>query len=98
MQRKLLGIISVDFDTSGQLRIIYSAFVKKNVEKWEYNEAVKGKGKGSPYNRQLRPRRSVEVQLYPFMTSALRWGGWSAPRPGRFTVGKDPVPIVQEAG
>jgi hypothetical protein len=25
-------------------------------------------------------------------------GGWSAPRPGRFIPGKDPVPIVQEAG
>jgi len=25
-------------------------------------------------------------------------GGWSAPRPGRFTPGKDPAPIVQEAG
>jgi hypothetical protein len=25
-------------------------------------------------------------------------GGWSAPRSGRFTPGKDPVPIVQEAG
>jgi hypothetical protein len=25
-------------------------------------------------------------------------GGWSAPRLGRFTPGKDPVPIVQEAG
>jgi hypothetical protein len=25
-------------------------------------------------------------------------GGWSKPRPGRFTPGKDPVPIVQEAG
>ena len=32
------------------------------------------------------------------MTSAIRWGGRSAPRPGRFTPGKDPVPIVQEAG
>ena len=32
------------------------------------------------------------------MTSALRWGGWSAPHPGRFTPGKDPVLIVQEAG
>jgi hypothetical protein len=29
--------------------------------------------------------------------SALEVGGWSAPRPGRFTPGKDPVPIVQEA-
>jgi hypothetical protein len=28
----------------------------------------------------------------------LERGGWSAPRPGRFTPGKDPVPIVQEAG
>ena len=25
-------------------------------------------------------------------------GGWSAPRPGSYTPGKDPVPIVQEAG
>ena len=31
-------------------------------------------------------------------TSTLHVGGWSAPRPGRFTPGKDPVPIVQEAG
>ena len=31
-------------------------------------------------------------------TSATRWGGWSAPRPGRFKPWKDPVPIVQEAG
>ena len=30
-------------------------------------------------------------------TSALD-GGWSTPRPGRFTPGKDPIPIVQEAG
>jgi hypothetical protein len=31
-------------------------------------------------------------------TSALEGGGWSAPRSGRFTPGKDLVPIVQEAG
>jgi hypothetical protein len=29
--------------------------------------------------------------------SVLEGGGWSAPRPGRFTPGKDPVPILQEA-
>jgi hypothetical protein len=40
----------------------------------------------------------VKVQLYSFLTSALEGGGWSSPRPGRFTPGKDPVPIVQEAG
>jgi len=28
MQRKLLDIISVDFDATGQLLIIYSAFIK----------------------------------------------------------------------
>jgi len=28
MQRKLLGIINVDFDTAGQLLIVYSALVK----------------------------------------------------------------------
>jgi hypothetical protein len=28
----------------------------------------------------------------------LDGGGWSAPRPGRLYPGKDPVPIVQEAG
>ena len=31
-------------------------------------------------------------------TSAVDRGGWSASRPGRFTPGKDPVPIVQVAG
>jgi hypothetical protein len=36
MQRKLLGLINVDFDATGVLLIIYSAL--KN--KWEYNEAV----------------------------------------------------------
>ena len=30
--------------------------------------------------------------------SALYGGGWSTPRPGRFTPRKDPVPIEQEAG
>jgi len=32
------------------------------------------------------------------LTSELAGGGWSTPRPGRFTPGEDPVPIVQEAG
>jgi hypothetical protein len=32
------------------------------------------------------------------LTSELDGGGWSTPRPGRFTPGKDPVPIVQKAG
>ena len=32
------------------------------------------------------------------LTSTLDGGGWSAPRPGRFTPGKDPVPKAYEAG
>jgi hypothetical protein len=32
------------------------------------------------------------------VTSALEGGGWSAPHPGRFNPGKDPVSTVQEAG
>jgi hypothetical protein len=31
-----------------------------------------------------------------FLDLGARRGGWSAPLPGRFTPGKDPVPIVQE--
>ena len=33
-----------------------------------------------------------------FHDLGTRWGGWSASRPGRLSPGKDPVPIVQEAG
>jgi hypothetical protein len=33
-----------------------------------------------------------------FLDLGAMRGGWSAPRPGRFTPGKDPVPIVQETG
>ena len=32
------------------------------------------------------------------LISALDGGGWSTPRPGRFTPWKDPVPTVQEDG
>jgi glycerol uptake facilitator-like aquaporin len=34
-----LGVINVDSDATGQLLIIYSAFVKY-LKKWEYNKAV----------------------------------------------------------
>jgi len=39
MQRKLLGIISADFDTKRQLLVIYSA-CQILQKKWEYNEVV----------------------------------------------------------
>jgi hypothetical protein len=31
----------------------------------------------------------VEVELYSFFNLGARWGGWSTPRPGRFTLGKE---------
>jgi len=40
MQRKILGIIIVDFNTAGQLMTTYSGFVILE-NKWEYNEAVR---------------------------------------------------------
>ena len=41
MQRKLLGIISVDFDATAQLLIILTFCIRQILEKkWEYNEAV----------------------------------------------------------
>ena len=39
MQRKLLGIINVDFDATGQLLTVYSAFIKY-WRKMGINEAV----------------------------------------------------------
>jgi hypothetical protein len=56
------------------------------------------KGKGHPITGHREHRGGVEIYLYSCSTSALGGGGLSAPRPGRFTPGKDPVPIVQEAG
>jgi hypothetical protein len=40
MQKKLLGMISVGFDVTGLLLIMYSEFAKILEKKWEYNEAV----------------------------------------------------------
>jgi hypothetical protein len=36
--------------------------------------------------------------VQPIRNLGARWGGLSAPRPGRFTLEKDPIHIVQEAG
>jgi len=45
------------------------------------------------------PRGWVEVQLYSSTTTALEGGEWSTARTGRtLPPGKDPAPILQEAG
>ena len=45
-------------------------------------------------NKPRKPREGADVELYCSLTSALDGGGWSTPRPGCFTLGKDQVPIV----
>jgi len=40
MKRKLLEIFSVDFETTGQLLIMYSRIRHNLQKKWEYNEEI----------------------------------------------------------
>jgi hypothetical protein len=58
----------------------------KNAEFFNVKPGRKGKG-------QVRPRTGhegpEEVWLYSFFNICARWGGWSTPRPGRFTLGKE---------
>jgi hypothetical protein len=58
---------------------------------------VKGKGKVHPRTGHEGPEGGRGIALL-FLTLTIDEGGWSTPRPGRFTPGKDPVPFVQEAG
>jgi hypothetical protein len=67
----------------GQGKLIYKRKVKKS--------------KVHPYfnPRHLEGSRGIALSMLDLGT---RRGGCSASRPCRFTPGKDPVPIVQEAG
>jgi len=59
---------------------------------------LKGKGKGTVHPRTGHegPKGEQSYSSTLSLTSALVWGGWSTPRPGRFTPGKDPEPIVED--
>jgi len=56
----------------------------------------KGKGKGEvhPSTGHEGPKGEYRYSSTLFLTSVLDRGGWSTSRSGRFTPGKDPVPIV----
>ena len=56
------------------------------------------KGKGHLRTSHEGPEREQTYSSTLSSTSALDVGGWSTPRPGRFTPEKDPVSIVEEAG
>jgi len=59
-----------------------------------------GKGKGNIYPRTGYEGTEGKTMCSSTLPStlALDGGVWSTPRPGRFTRGKDTVPIVLEAG
>ena len=52
------------------------------------------KSKVRPRTGQEGPEWEKSYSSTLSLTSALDVGGWSTPRPGRLTSGKDPVPIV----
>jgi len=64
----------------------------------ENKQSKRGKGKAHPRTVHEGPEWEYRYSYTPSFTSALDRGGWSTPRPGRFTPEKDPVPIVQDAG
>ena len=65
-----------------------------------FDSLLKGKGKGKfhPITGHEGPEGEQMYTSTLPSTSELDGGGWLTLRPGRFTPGKNPVPIVQEAG
>ena len=59
---------------------------------------IKVKGKDHPITGHECSEGDQMCSSTLSSTSALDGGGWSTPRPGRFTAGENPVRIVQEAG
>jgi hypothetical protein len=53
-----------------------------------------GRGKVHPIAGDKAQKGSRGISPTLSLTSALDGGGWSTPRLGRFTPGKDPVPVV----
>jgi hypothetical protein len=60
--------------------------------------SYKGKGKFHPRRGHEDSEGEYRYSSTLSLTSAVNGAGWSTPRPGRFTPGEYPVPIVKEAG
>jgi hypothetical protein len=83
------------FFNSGPLRHYdlmkcYSRYIKYNINIF----CVKGKGKVHHTTGYEGPEVEYRYSSILSLTLALDGSWWSTPRPGRFTPGKDPVPIV----
>jgi hypothetical protein len=76
---------------TGSLVFLHETGVRK------FSRNLEGYGKVRHRTGYKNPEGGVEVWLYCFFNLGVRWGGWSTPRPGRFTPRKDPAHIVWEA-
>jgi len=59
-----------------------------------FYESSNGKGKAHPRKGHEGPDGEWRYSSTLSLTSALDGDGWPTPRPGRFTPGKDALPIV----
>ena len=76
-----------------------NATVYSLMHKWfSFKIKGKGKGKGKVQRRTVHEGPEWSRGITTFFKPSARWGGWSTSRPGRFTSGNNPVPIVREAG
>jgi hypothetical protein len=80
--RHILAVESVFEDAESTCRVMYCL------------EISVLKGKVHPRTGHEGPEGEYMFSSTLSLTSVLDWGGWSTPRLGRFTTGKNPVPIV----
>jgi hypothetical protein len=59
--------------------------------------ALRGTEGSARQNISFTTTRGGRGKIYSFFNLGTRWGGSSTSRPGRFTSGNDPVPIVYES-
>ena len=107
--RKLLrnchiAVLNADcyYRTTGASLRFFISCADACYESWRevrlYSQIMQGKDKVHPRTEHEDLQREQRYSSTLSLTSALDGDGWSRPRPGRFTTGKDPVSIVQEAG
>jgi hypothetical protein len=69
-----------------QIRLLTRSVINQR----NYFAFSESKGEVHPTNGHMKAQReSIVIALLFFLTSALRAGRWTTPRPGRFTPGKE---------
>jgi len=67
---------------------------KNSIMVFTFRSKRESKGKIHPRTSYGGPEGEYSYSFALSLTSSLDGNEWSTPRPGRFTSGKDPVPIV----